>query len=69
MKHLTNAIKKVNTSTVSALSGQTANEAVKQELRYRADKFIGRPQATEKYSVAELEKMGMIGIYENCMGK
>lgn len=42
-------------------------EAMKEEwqchLEWINQNQIGRPQANEKYSVEEFEKMGMIGIY------
>lgn len=31
--------------------------------QWLADKIIGRPKAGDKYTVEELEAMGMIGIY------
>lgn len=42
-------------------------ETMKWEWRHHLEwidrNVIGRPKATEKYTVEELEKMGMIGIY------
>ena len=32
-------------------------------LEWIAKNQIGRPMATDKYTVEELEKMGMVGIY------
>jgi len=32
-------------------------------LAWVADNHIGQPKATDKYSVEELEQMGMVGIY------
>lgn len=31
--------------------------------KYRKGKIVGRPQATERYTVEELQAMGLIGIY------
>lgn len=31
---------------------------------YYRDKIIGRPKATESYSVEELQAMGIVGVYK-----
>lgn len=41
----------------------TPEEAWRQHLEWINRNVIGRPQATETYTVEQLEAMGMIGIY------
>lgn len=46
---------------------QNGPEAIEQSwqrhLEWINQNVIGPPQASEKYTVAELEKMGLVGIY------
>lgn len=45
-------------------NGPSAIEAAwERHLEWVNSNVIGRPKATEKYTVEELENMGMIGIY------
>lgn len=48
---------------VQRLMNETYMEAWEREKRYLADKVIGRPNETVDYSVEELERMGMVGVY------
>lgn len=51
--------------TPSTLGDETYAEALN-HARALYDRFIkGRPQATDAYTVEELESMGMIGLYED----
>lgn len=42
---------------------ETPKEAWQNYLSWLDNKIIGRPQATEKYTVEQLEEMGMVGVY------
>jgi len=44
--------------------GETIESAVERYKRWLAGKIIGEPRATDKYTVEELKKMGMVGVYE-----
>ena len=39
--------------------------ALQRHLEYLSDKIIVRPEATSFYTVEELKKMGMVGVYKN----
>lgn len=43
---------------------ETQWEARENEDRYLRGKVFGKPKATETYTAAQLEKMGMVGIYK-----
>lgn len=47
-----------------AITPQQREEEWRAHLDWVATKHVGRPQATEHHTVASLEKMGMVGIYE-----
>lgn len=66
MKHLTNLYDPTREdakSLIITMPGETPGEAWERQKRYLADKVIGLPKATGAYSVQELERMGMVGIY------
>jgi hypothetical protein len=42
---------------------QTQEEAWHYHCEWLKGKVIGKPQATSAYTVEELEKMGMVGVY------
>ena len=42
---------------------ETQEEAWNHYVFWLKDKFIGEPEASEKYSVAELKEMGYVGVY------
>ena len=42
---------------------ETYEGAWRNHCEYLSDKIIGRPQATSKYAVEQLEEMGMVGVY------
>lgn len=46
------------------LFGQPWKDALESEKRLYDSMIKGRPQATDAYSVEELEAMGMIGLYK-----
>jgi len=48
---------------IKTRSGQTPEEAWAQQERWLSGKTIGRPKATEHYTVEQLEAMGMVGVY------
>lgn len=43
---------------------ESPQDAWKNHLAYLSDKVIGRPQGTPYFSVSELEKQGMVGVYK-----
>lgn len=43
---------------------QTQEEAIGQYRNWLRGKYIGRPQATVKYTVEELEAMDIVGVYD-----
>ena len=43
--------------------GQTQQEAYQEYKALLSDKIIGKPQATEKYTVEQLEYNGLVGVY------
>ena len=45
------------------MSGQSHADALKHLEAWLSDKIIGRPKASEKYTVEQLESMGMRGVY------
>ena len=45
--------------------GQTYEEAEKMQRDFLQNAVIGRPKATDKYTVEQLEVMGMVGVYSN----
>ena len=69
MKFLTNGPREVNKYTIVPMVqpgqpyAQAMEEAIQKERAWRADKIIGPPQATEKWTVERLRAAGMIGIY------
>lgn len=44
--------------------GQSQQEAVASWREWLKGKVVGRPQATFKYTVEQLESMGVVGIYD-----
>ena len=42
---------------------ETPDEAWAAWKAWLADKIVARPQATEKYTVEQLETLGMVGVY------
>lgn len=42
---------------------ETQDEAWQRIQRFLADKVIGRPKATEKYTVEQLEAENFVGVY------
>lgn len=72
MRHLTNTFDPRNKRAKTALIKdfrETPEQAWAHWLAYLKDKFIGPPRATEHYSEAELEAMGMVGIYAGELGE
>lgn len=60
--NFTNPYKALHTPII--LSGESYLDALRRE-RELYDRLIkGRPQATDTYTVEQLEAMGMIGLYE-----
>ena len=49
---------------VPRLRGETVDEAWASLMAYLDGKTIGKPRATEVYTVAELEAMHVVGVYE-----
>jgi hypothetical protein len=48
---------------ISRYSDETPQQAWENYLRWLDGKIIGRPQATEAYTVEQLESIGMVGVY------
>lgn len=63
LKWLTNGPREPSLTNLAKFPQQDAKFALKEELEWRRDKVIGRPKATRKYSVEELEAQDMVGIY------
>lgn len=42
---------------------QTQDQAWESQKKWLVDKTIGKPQATKTYTIKDLEKMNMIGVY------
>ena len=53
-----------NTRDPKNFSGDTLHRQEQEALEYLENKIIGRPKATERYSVEELEAMGLVGVYK-----
>jgi len=49
--------------TIALAYGQTLEEAIIQHDAWLADKVIGKPQATETYTIAEMLDGGYVGVY------
>lgn len=45
-------------------SHESPQDAWRNHLSYLSDKVIGRPQGTPYFSVSDLEKEGMVGVYK-----
>ena len=60
MKWITN-ISKVETATVMNANKSYADAQIRLELL--KDKIVGKPHATKRYTVKELEDLGMVGLY------
>jgi len=45
------------------LGSDGRERAWQQHTRWLSDKIIGEPQATEAYTVAQLQAMHMVGVY------
>lgn len=43
--------------------GETQTQAWQRHQQWLKGKAIGKPQATQKYTVSELEEMDMVGVY------
>lgn len=43
---------------------ETFSQALQRERRFYDSMIKGKPQATDSYTVEELEAMGMIGLYK-----
>lgn len=43
---------------------ETQEDAVRRYKEWLQEKILSRPQATEKYSVEELESMRIVGVYD-----
>ena len=43
--------------------GVSTREQILWEREWLKDKIIGKPQATEAYTVEQLEEMEMVGVY------
>lgn len=61
---LSNAFKNTDWTSVQCVTGQTRDEALRLYRQWLHGKIIGDPKATEHYSVAELKRMGYVGVYE-----
>ena len=48
---------------LSVAINESRNEAWVNHLLWLSPLIIGRPKATERYTVAELERMDMVGVY------
>lgn len=49
--------------TVHAKNGQSRLEAARSLRQWLSDKQIGDPKPTDTYTVEQLRKMGMVGVY------
>ena len=49
---------------IAKRASETQAEAWKNHKLWIVGKVISRPQATETYTVAELEQMNLVGVYE-----
>jgi hypothetical protein len=63
MQWVTNAAKQVTTSTVYCMYGETHQQALERERKFRKRLIQGSPKATTTYTIEQLEDMGMIGLY------
>lgn len=45
--------------------GQTIQQAIDDWEIYLSNKIIGRPKASDAYTVEQLEAMDMVGVYVN----
>jgi len=61
LKWLTNAPR--DTRLVRRRLGETQAEAQARCRGWLADKVIGKPQKTEKYTVEQLQQVGLVGVY------
>jgi hypothetical protein len=43
---------------------ETESEALRARQQWLVGKLIGEPRATSKYTVEELQKWGLVGIYD-----
>ena len=50
---------------VAQMHNETQEEAWKHHTEWLKGKHIGRPHASEVYTVEQLEEMGMVGVYDN----
>lgn len=50
-------------SAVHAVDGQSRLEAARSLRLWLSDKHIGDPMPTNTYTVDQLRKMGMVGVY------
>ena len=67
MKWLTNLYDPKRSDARSQLhvrQDETSQEAWDNQRVWLANKTIGRPETTDMYSVAELEAMGLVGVYK-----
>ena len=66
MKHLTNLYDPTRWDArvrIICCEGETSDEARQRLQRFLADKTIGKPKATRKYSVEQLEADNIVGVY------
>jgi len=43
---------------------ETEQDAWERQKAWLSDKIIGRPKATDMYTVEQLEAMGLVGVYK-----
>lgn len=63
LKFLTNAHKEITSDTVIRYFGESVEDAISNQKKYRSGKIVGRPKSTAHFTTEQLEKMGLIGIY------
>lgn len=66
LKHLTNIFNPRLQDAkyyVGGLPGESLEQTWQRHLEYLKDKIIGRPKATNHYTVEELESFDMVGVY------
>ena len=62
---VSNDSKEINLNTVITRIGQSPQDAYRNYKNWRNKFIAGRPKATTKHTVEQLEEMGMVGLYKN----
>ena len=66
LRFITNDTDKISINNITPRIGESIYDAIKFHLKWRNKYIKGRPQATGAHTAEELERMGIIGLYEKC---